>query len=275
MLLFIFLPVPILIILYYFNRPSNDHLFSKNWNENYGFYGNPEAYLTFPISSRERRLLKHDVRRFRGTGSIIPERRSHDGEVDDEEFVDIVRDASDEDLYIANEAPRSLLSLPGYLMGCGLAPTLPPIDALQNFSMNQKRILCATESFDFLIHFFLPIHMSLGSSLESELGHSLNYNGTMHSSFFLDYLPILRNISVLETIAESVAKLLAPNDSMIDDDMTKRRVSTRRSRSLGHRHYFEKVYPEYVWQESEYTAKDIGFKLTKASLVYKARGDKY
>jgi hypothetical protein len=261
------------------NRPSYDHLFSMNWNENCCFYGNSNTYMTFPIRAKEQRFIQCDAQMFRGVHHSIPDRRSQDSiDEDEEQFETGQRDVSEEDLYVSNEPPRSLLALSRYLMN---GQNLQSIDTLQNFLLNRKRNLRANEMLNCLLQYFVPLHLALGTApfpLDVKSSQIVNVDASIYTTIFLDYLPILRNISVHEYIIECVGKVLSlssstnsiqENEISQDQQQPRRRMNTRHSRSRGHLHYLETITPSYVWEESKYTVQDVASKFVNASLIYR------
>jgi hypothetical protein len=225
--------------------------------------------MTMPITARERNLVKRSVALCRGLSCP----RTDDSELleENDDYAHMKFDRSEEDLLLPNGTPTCILALPFHLMNAHHSMGVLPIEPISHYIMNRKRVAKTEENMGMLRKYIFPLEKSqsrmLASSTERGFDPLLDIAETTEPQLFLDYLPLLRCMAVQEFIAELVYESVSSQDSEAADSLSNRR-NTRRSRKLGRQHYLEVIVPPFVWPDSDFTAKEIGAKLAKLSLVY-------
>ena len=239
----------------------------SSWKDDAGFYGDSDTFVTLPATARERSLLKRNQCSARGlsfsTAQLTDEQR------EEEECAGWTCAVSEEDMLLPNDAPESLQSLPVLLKSsCTLVSPANALDvAITEHTIaarvdEMKDLLC-----DYVFASKLQTHLFF-RSMAREVDPLLERFGNVNSELFLDYLPILRCMSVQERVAEAVFLAAQEQDPDGVAGMTHRKRSTRRSKKLGREHYFEKLPPPYTWEASDWTPREVADRLADASLLY-------
>jgi hypothetical protein len=251
-----------------YRSPSEDRLFTLGWKDDSYFYGDCESYMNFPTTFRERQLLKRSEKAHRGFS--FPSVDTFEAPEDDDEYKGMQFDRSDEGLFLSNPSPTCLLSLPSYLREVGGSHSVgysPELDLLESRKLHRLR-----ETSDLLSNFIfveqpLETHMFC-RGLVREVDPLLPSVDAIDRHLFLDYLPMLRCMSLHERSSEYVFALAHKEDPDAATSLSNRTRTTRRSKAKGRQHYFENVSPAFEWKDTQQSAKQVGATLAESFLMY-------
>jgi hypothetical protein len=220
--------------------PGEERLFALGWKDNSYFFGDNETYMTFPTNSRERRLLDATMSTIRGRslpwidGAVA----AKEEDIDEDDIDAVVRREgcqSEEDMFLARDMPASLLTLPSLLRGARggslLTKKWPRHELLEQSKYEREQDLRG------MIAYILPdddqpkwsCH-GFGATKQSLLSED-----AVDSSLFLDYLPALRRMAVLERMHEHVFRQKA------NEEQPPSRRTTRSSANATYQHYFDSI----------------------------------
>lgn len=225
--------------------------------------------MNFPTTFRERQLLKRSEKALRGFS--VPSVDVFEAPDDDDDYNFMHFDRSEESLFLTNPSPTCLLSLPTYLREVGARDhsvgNSPELDLLE--SRKRKRM---RETSDLLLNFIfveqpLQAHMFC-RGLVREVDPLLPSVDAIDRHLFLDYLPMLRCMSLHERSSEYEFALARKEDPDAATSLSNRTRTTRRSKAKGRLHYFENVSPAFQWQDTEQSAKQVGATLAESFLLY-------
>jgi len=243
------------------------------WKDDAGFYGDSDTYATWPATVRERNLLKRNE--FCARGFSFPTSQLADEQAEDNERAGLTAVVSEEDMLLPNDAPESMRSLPALLKNaCTL---ISHVSALDLALSRRTKIAKVDGMKDLICKYVFPSSIPSKSisymafrSMPRDVGPLFgNADSTVDSLLFLDYLPILRSMAVQERVAEAVFLAAQAQDPNGTTGMTNRKRSTRRSKKLGRKHYFETIPPSSIWDKTDYeTPKQVAECLADASLLY-------
>jgi len=221
--------------------------------------------MTRPKTARERNLLKISEKAARGFSFSLSQKL--DEEEENEQSMPSSF-SSDEDMLLPYAVPESVKELPSYLKSAcsNVAPASPLDIALSQRSKHakigeMKDLLC-----DFIFASQRHDRMSF-RSMTRDVDPLLGVAGNVDEQLFLDYLPILRCISVEERGLEAVFNAAQEKDPDGVGHMTNRQRSTRHSKKKGRAHYLEPLPPPKTWEDLGRTAKEVGDLLANASLL--------
>jgi hypothetical protein len=232
-------------------RPSEDALFAAGWKDDAGFFGGADAYMTLPFTRRERNLL------VRSSESHTREFSVPSLEEESELF-----QQSEEDSFLPNPSP--LLSLPLWLQSTSaslhgtnkLLPTYEPI--VFGTNKDPSAVLELLDEYLFSSYpqkvqlFFSRIHRTLDPLLPR--------SGTIDHRLWLDYLPLIRCMAVLDREAACRAAAGDPAAS------NNRKRQTRRSTQRGFEYHLGTKVPPCLWGRIE--AKDMVASLAESALRF-------
>ena len=245
-----------------FGRPMEETLILSGWKDDSFFYGQSDAYMTLLMTARERNLLKQHERAARGFA--FPEALILDEETENENFG---WGSDEEDMLLPNRATDSIAGLPSYLWSMLLCSVVPPATALELSLSKRSRDKRTDKAKDILCDFVFVrrddtrlFFRSMSRAWDPLLGP-----GNVEPQHFLDYLPMLRSISVQERFSEAIH-----NAAQHENPAAHRRHqrTTRQTSKRGHVHYLESLVPPQTWRGSDQTAKQVGDYLADTSLLY-------
>jgi hypothetical protein len=223
--------------------------------------------MNFPTTFRERQLLKRSEKAVRGFS--FPSVDVFEVPEDDDDYNFMHFDRSEEGLFLTNPSPACLLSLPSYLREVGSDRSVgssPKLDLLESRKLNRLR-----ETSDLLSNFIfveLPLQARMFCrGLVREVDPLLPSVDAIDRHLFLDYLPMLRCMSLHERSCEHVFALAHKEDPDAATSLSNRTRATRRSKALGRQHYLENVSPAFQWKETEQSAKEVGETLAESFLL--------
>ena len=235
-------------------------MFKYGWKDDRGFFGNCDAYTTLPLNRRERNLLARNETSARGVS--FPKATDVSEDEEDKKGEGIQNDVCDEDMFLPNPPPAPLWSLPAYIRTHGGGVTDPfiklNVDERLSFESMARRnkmrhwlvdyiFICETRKDS---RFFADLHRTLDPLLST--------SDTIDSRLWLDYLPLLRCMALLDQAGEITYQKALSLDPGSASALPNRRRQTRRSRQQGFNYYFESLVPGQVWHEDdEVTAKDL------------------
>lgn len=246
------------------DRPSEERLFAAGWKDECYFFGDPDCYVTLPQTARERRILNRSEANLRGYAVQQQDAQDSTGEEDEnsEEKLSLQFDRTEEDCYLPLSIPKYLHSLAVSLRESELLPRSPECN-LQECLFDRKKRVCfesyLTLAGDYL---FFPLEYStklFARGLTRAIDPVLTEE-TPDPRLFLDYLPLLRTMSVYEQ---------QPQQQEKEDDAARRhsqRPSTRSSSRLRvRRHYLTRFL--FACKNAEGNAKQVGSQLAKGCLA--------
>jgi hypothetical protein len=251
-----------------YRSPSEDRLFNLGWKDDSYFYGDCESYMNFPTTFRERQLLKRSEAALRGFS--FPSVDVFEAPEDDDDYKGMQFDRSEEGLFLSNPSPTCLLSLPSYLREVGGSHSVgdsPELDLLESRKLNRLRETCDLLSNFVFVERPLQAHMFC-RGLVREVDPLLPSVDAIDRHLFLDYLPMLRCMSIHERSSEYVFALAHEEDPDAATSLSNRTRTTRRSKAKGRQHYFENVSPAFEWKDTEQSAKQVGATLAESYLLY-------
>lgn len=248
---------------------DNCRVFSRDMSRNHDqFQGCPNMYMTKPVSKRDRFLFSTTCEFSRGNTSFHPELSTSGTSSniclisnDDDEnycmFTDCVAcSISEEDLFMTSPVSSCAAMVP-YL-----------IRNSNQFKGEHFRELNYDGKLQLLNNERETQRDKTLNSVDSILTEgklpctNSYFNETMRSSFSLDYIPALRNIAMIERIADqSFEKLRLTSNEEIFSSHSRRR--TRRSGPIVREHYFNNL----VGKHSECEPKDIGESFANMRLI--------
>jgi hypothetical protein len=221
--------------------------------------------MTVPYSSRERRL-HHSATMRRGFPSIHGTRDKEDP-IENKNNTNVIFSQDNGDEYLLcgtlsflEDLTQLLVNVPPHKFLC----LVNPVDML---STSEKRTSRAFESLELLQKYIATIETpgrrSLFSKMEPEFDVLQELN--CDPVWFLDYLPMLRDICNSEHNADSIfqATLQAAGEAITS---TNRKFNTRGSAKRGRKHYLEEIIPNFVWNTFNTTALEIGGLIRSLSL---------
>lgn len=225
--------------------------------------------MTLPSSRREHRLFSAAMRG-RTSSKLEGAAANTDKEeaVVSEDIDDIFRSegiGSEEDVFLAQNVPASLLLLP-----CLLREARCPANwnncwtndhLLERRRQEQAHKLCN------LLSYILPDavwpKMSCHASDRLTSGICLPEDA-MDPKVFLEYLPTLRRIAAVEKAAEYAFNLKSD-----EEDPAPNRRSTRRSTKATRSHYFDSVSRALKLDLTDLSASEVGSRLATTLLLCK------
>lgn len=249
-----------------FYSPLEETLILSGWKDNAYFYGDNDSYVTRPTTAREHNMLKASEKAARGVVSFS---LSQNLEEEENEQTMSSSFSSEEDMLLPNAVPESVKALPTYLKSACL--NVAPISPLDVSLSQRSRDAKINQMKGLVCRFvFAGAHQrrmyfwSMTHGADPLLGGA----GHANSQFFLDYLPILRCISVQERGLEAALKTAQEIDPDGVAQMTNRKRSTRQNQKKGRVHYLEQLAPQSIWEDFEFSPKEVGDFLADASLLY-------
>jgi hypothetical protein len=257
---------PVLSVVYF--SPSEDRLFASGWKDDCFFYGDAEQYMTHPTTLRERMLLKRSGEALRGFS--LPRDEAFEAPEDDDDYKFMTFDRTEEGVFLSNPSPTSLLSLPFYLKNAAgnksqVSPDLDLLDSRKIENMHEMTELLA--SYLFVIYPLPAVMFSRG--IAREVDPLLPSVEMIDRRLFLEYLPILRGMSVQERAAGHIYDVAHASDPDAAASLSNRVRHTRRNKAMGRVHYLGEVSAVFTWDTIARTAKDVGRVLAESLLVYK------
>jgi hypothetical protein len=244
-------------------------LFAHGWKDSACFYGCGESYVTSQFGARERSLLKWSECCVRGLQSAAPLEETKTEEEYDEFHPSFER--TDEEAFLPAFVPSSLSSLSFHFNRA--AGNLYSPRLIENVAMNRRkedRFAMASKILRGYI-FVRGKHtrLCLSATIRSVDPLLVGRLNRLDLGIVLDYLPMLRCMSALERQADLIFNAIQDADPNVAFDMAHRQRSTRRSRTRGREHYFEKVVPSFAWAESgaAIMARELGSTLADVLLV--------
>jgi hypothetical protein len=208
-------------------------------------------------------------------GKAFRSEESQQDPVEDEEGEVIFWENSEEDMYLANPIPHSAYLLPFQLKKVAankagaIGATLISHDPL----FDRKRLAKLKHGMDMLEqcdsrHYFPWLKLFV-PRISRQLDPTLDMREMLDKRVFLDYLPLLRCMAVLERAA-GVASL---EDDPLSQELSQasayegRRV-TRRGRKRGRVHYFEQAFECFSSTDvNDKQAKGVGEMFAAAALL--------
>lgn len=223
--------------------------------------------MSVPSTFRERQLLKRSEGTLRGFS--VPSVDVFEPPEDDDDYKFMHFDQSEEGLFLSNPSPACLLSLPSYLRGEDGSTSIecPELDLLERRKVDRMQ-----EMSDLLSTFIFAQHTLQARifcrGLVREVDPLLPSVNAIDRHLFLDYLPMLRCISVHERSSDYVFAIANEVDPDAATSLSNRTRTTRRSKQMGRQHYLENISPAFQWKQTEQTAKQVGVTLAESFLVY-------
>jgi hypothetical protein len=245
--------------------PREERLLTSGWNDTAFFYGNNESYMTVPRTIRERKL--HHSATVRRGFPLVNGSRDKDDQIEGEQYVNALITHDDEDEYLTSSGISYLENLTLHLINTTPEQLQKLGDPFDLIGVTEKRISRAFETFELLQNYITPMdipeRITLFSKMEPEF--DVIQEVKCEPVWFLDYLPMLRDICISEKHAECIfqATLQAAGDAITS---TNRKFNTRRSSKRGRKHYLEEIVPKFVWDTFNTTAMHIGMLIAHMSL---------
>jgi hypothetical protein len=244
-------------------------LFANGWKDSACFYGCGESYLTRQFGTRERNLLKWSERCVRGLLSAAPLQETTTEDECDEVHPSFER--TDEEAFLQAQVPSSLSSLSFYFNRA--AGNLYSPRWIENASMDRRKedrlAMASTILRGYIFVRGKQTRLCLSATIRSVDPLLVGRMNRLDGGIVLDYLPMLRCMSALEREADFIFNTIQDADPDAAFDMAHRQRSTRRSRTRGREHYFEKVVPSFAWSEpgAPIMARELGTALADTLLV--------
>jgi hypothetical protein len=237
-----------------YERPNEETLFTSGWKDNAGFFGCSDVYMTLPFTSRERRLLVDCEARARSfsfqNSSAINE------EKEGSESLFSPCELCDEERFLPNRCPRPLLSLPSYLRMAGDSSKLILDDRIAaETNKRRNRLFVWIDQYVFAgevrknKHFFSDLHRCHDPVLPN--------SETKDRRLWLDYLPLIRCIAILDTVAEAAYRRTLTEDPSAASEMSNRKRRTRQASRKGFGYYMENIVPGAVWSATDSDVQDL------------------
>jgi hypothetical protein len=220
--------------------------------------------MTRPSGRREHRLLSSTMQglassKIEGAAATTDKEEA----VVSEDIDDIFRSeglGSEEDVFLAQNVPACLLSLP-----CLLREARCPANWNKSWTndhlLERRRQEQAHKSCD-LLSYVLPdvvwpkMSLTLGICLPED---------AMDPKVFLEYLPTLRRMAAIEKAAEYAFNLKSD-----DEDPVPKRRSTRRSTKATRSHYFDSISRALKLDQTDLSASEVGSRLAPTLLRYES-----
>lgn len=244
-------------------RPREEKLFEMGWKDNCYFYGDPQTWM-IPLSTKLGSEARNHARSFRGRDSILESLSTISicaippEEVDNMDELEFnahhLCEVDHEDMYILQEIPSLLKTLPQFLKGG------PRVIEMNEFCSIQKK---RNKNMDLLISrasYILPeIHNRIAWS-HGRLGFE---NCKEKDLLALELMPALRRIALYEQAAE-FAEIEAGRDASTDSF----RRTTRRQAKAKRHHYFDKLSTVLRQDGADLNSSELGFLLASDILEY-------
>lgn len=245
-------------------------MFQHGWKDGSGFFGSGDAYTTLPLNRRERNLLVRSETSARGLS--CPKTADISEEEDDKQEESNERDICDEDMFLPNASPAPLWSLPTYLLAHGgaVADRFIKLDTDERLSFESidRRNRLRHWLLDYIFfcdsrkntHFFADVHRPLDPLLRC--------CDTMDSRLWLDYLPLLRCMALLDQKGDATYQNALSLDPNSASALSNRNRQTRRSKQQGFKYYLESLVPTQVWhrEDNKVSAKDLAAAMAEFAL---------
>lgn len=253
-------------------RPSEERLYKEGWKETSYFFGDSDTFMTIPTSNRERRLLRATMSSIRGT-NLYPS--CDTGQLDNEMDASVVaenctamdqRSWSDEDMFLCQNIPASIETLPSLLRkNCGTSSgATNDLWEMLEKRRGKKAAECGKHVSMILTHEVQPRVACRGFG--STTMESLLFDDTVDSRLALDYLPTLRRIAVVECAAEEE---FYKNKANLDETTSSRRTTRRSARNQNQRvHYFDKLSKQLQLDLADLNSSTLGSRLAEGRLMY-------
>jgi hypothetical protein len=232
--------------------PSESTLYQTGWKDDCGFYGGPDAPMTFPLTRTERLLLVDTEKLERGLA--LPEQvaKSENEENAEDDVAPTFRDS--EDFLFPNPVPLGILSLPHVLREARsrTKDTYAVIESrtirfekakqLREGAIHTLQSTLFAEEAQPPLLFFANVHRTLHPLLPEWM--------QIEKRLFLDYFPYLRWLAVCDRAAERAYKAGNCSKPASVDHRPKKRT-TRQTTSKGFSHVWEAMTPSSVWGEKD------------------------
>lgn len=224
--------------------------------------------MTIPSGRRERRLFSSTMRgvqssKVEGAAATTDKEEA----VVSEDIDDTFRSeglGSDEDVFLTQNIPASLLSLP-CLLREARCPANWNISWTNDHLLERRRQEQAHKACDLLsciLSDAVWLKMSCHVSDRLPLGFCLPEDA-MDPKLFLEYLPTLRRIAVVEKAAEYAFNLTSD-----EEDPAPKRRSTRRTTKATRSHYFDSISRALKLDQADLSASELGSRLAPTLLCY-------
>ncbi|GAX10974.1 hypothetical protein FisN_2Lh504 [Fistulifera solaris] len=239
--------------------PSESSLYQTGWKDDCGFYGSPNALMTFPLTRTERLLLVNTERLERGLALPKQVVKCDNEENAEDGVAPTFRDY--EDFFLSNPVPLGIMSLP-YVLREARSKTKDSYAVTDSRTIRYEKArrlregviqtlqstLFAEEALPPLL-FFANVHRTL---------HPLSPEWMkIEKRFFLDYFPFLRWLGVCDRAAERAYKVGNSSKAASADHRPKKRT-TRQATRKGFSNVWEAITPSSVWGEKDEEGNNPG-----------------
>jgi hypothetical protein len=210
-------------------------------------------------------------------GKAVPSEESQQDQVEDEEGNVIFWENSEDDMYLANAIPHSLSLLPLQLkeVAGDRAEVIGATHISHDPLFQRKRLAKLHHGMDMLekcdSRLDVPWLKLFAPRISRKFDPMLDTREMLDKRVFLDYLPLLRCMAVLERASDVASAADDPLSQELSQTSTYegRRV-TRRGRKRGRVHYFEQAFECFSSTDVDNKqAKNVGEKFAAAALLPK------
>ena len=215
------------------SRISERKLFDSGWKDDCFFYGTSDAFVSYPTTCRERKLVNLVQQTERGRpGTLTFSEREQENSYEQEDWSP--PELSEQDCFLPGNCAASLLALPSYLFSLSNAlPAWTCLDAEQQVHYSNWARL-----FDEIFFF---VTLSRDQLFARGIGREIDNVPIEAAERFdtrivLDYVPILRRMAVHEAAADRYVKSLG-GEATATSSFPMR--ATRRRKPELRYHYFK------------------------------------